>query len=163
MPMSDQNLEETLIKISASLLSVQEQLRTLEDKPALNGAFDEICRQVKELHLVTHRIEDMLISSTTGEGLVMRVKELEGDNDQRKEFMSNTVLPSLEQHREVVFKMKLFDEQIAPAIGDISIVKAEVAKLKYAQAIYSKAVWFLSLTVAGVLVKALMDLIVASP
>ena len=79
MPMSDQNLEETLIKISASLLSVQEQLRTLEDKPALNGAFDEICRQVKELHLVTHRIEDMLISSTTGEGLVMRVKELEGD------------------------------------------------------------------------------------
>jgi hypothetical protein len=159
--MADQGLQKTLLDISTSLLSVQKQLDHLKDSPALNGAFDEICRQVKELHETTHRIEEMLISPTSGEGLVMRVKELEGDNETRKEFMSTTVMPSLEQHRQMVFKMKLFDEQIVLALTDLSFMKAEVATLKLKQAIQSKVGWAIGLGVIGLIVARFMNLIMS--
>ena len=157
MPISDQELQDTLLKISASILSIQKQLDELKHSPALNGAFDQICKEVTEQHAAIHRIEEMLISPSTGDGLVMRVKELEGDNDTRKEFMSATVLPSLERFQKMRFQMESFD----PALKKITSLEEEVSSLKLKQAISSKVAWGGILTALGLAVSKLMTLLMS--
>ena len=155
--MNDQELQKTLLGISASVLSIQKQLDELKDSPVLNGAFDKMCSEVKELHETTHRIEEMLISPVNGEGLVMRVKELESKNETREEFMTTTVMPSLDEHRHMVFKMKAYEEQMA----DISKLKEDVAAHTLKQAIQSKVGWAVGLGVIGLIVTRLMNLVVS--
>ena len=160
MGLSDQELGKILGEISSSLASVREELNELKHKPALNGEFNSLVKQVQELHEGFHRVEEILIDPGTGEGLVMRVKELEGKNETREEFMSSTVMPSLEQHRQMVFRM----EQLTPVLAAHDKLKEDVAELKLKQSIQSKLGWAMALAVTSIIVKGLMDLLmVGSP
>jgi hypothetical protein len=157
MSMSEEQLGQILGEISASLNSVREELNELKHKPALNGEFTALVKQVKELHEGFHRVEEILIDPSTGEGLVMRVNELARDNEDRKDFLSNTVMPSLEQHRQMVFKM----EQLTPVLAAHDKLKEDVAELKLKQSIQSKLGWALGLAMTSIIVKGIMDLLMA--
>ena len=151
-------LTPVLEKLLDNLQSVREEINELKHKPALNGEFNAMVLQVKELHESVHRLEGVLIDPVSGEGLVMRVKELEGKNEIRDDFMTSTVLPSLDQHREMVFRM----EQMTPVLMAHERLKEDVAELKLKQSIQSKIGWALGFAVTSIIVKGLMDLLMAT-
>ena len=152
------DLTPVLEELLKSLQQVREEINELKHKPALNGEFNALVKQVQQLHDGFHRVEEILIDPGTGEGLIMRVKDLEGDNELRKEFMATTVMPSLDQHREMVFRM----EQMTPVLMAHEKLKEDVAELKLKQSIQSKIGWALGLAVTSIIVKGLMDLLMAS-
>ena len=70
------DLAPVLEELLKSLQQVREEINELKHKPALNGEFNALVKQVKELHDGFHRVEEILIDPGTGEGLIMRVKDL---------------------------------------------------------------------------------------
>ena len=84
-----------------------------------------------------------------------RVAELEGDNSTRKEFMSQTVMPSLEQFQKMRFQMESYD----PSMKKLGDLEDEVSSLKLKQAISSKVAWGAGLTALGIAVSKLAALL----
>ena len=158
MPMSESDLQKTLLEISASLLSVQKQLDELKKNPVMNGAFERICKEVSEQHAAIHRIELALVNPVDGSGLMKRVAELEGDNNTRKDFMSQTVLPSLEAFQKMRFQMESHDSNIKK----LDQLEDEVSSLKLKQAISSKVAWGAGLTALGIAVSKLAALLMSA-
>ena len=154
--MEDKKLLEMMVQITSSLSLVQTQLDDLKKAPALNGKFDQLVSDVKELHEGFHRMEDILIDPKTGEGIVSRVKEIENYIDRREEFMAKDVYPAMQDFEKIKSQMDL---QVNPVISEYNKLREEVAELKLKQAIQAKIGWALALATGSILVKSVMDLV----
>lgn len=157
--MEEKKLLEMMVQITSSLSLVQSQLDDLKKAPALNGKFDQLVVDVKELHEGFQRVEDILINPNTGEGIVSRVKDIESYMNRREEFMNNAVYPAMEDFAKIKNKMEL---QVNPVIDEYSKLREEVAELKLKQAIQAKIGWALALATGSILVKSVMDLVLTS-
>jgi len=151
--MSDPNLHLLLQNIQSQLSSVEDKLNSAK---ALNGGFEQLVDKVDALQLDFTAIKNLLLGDGIKEGVVNKVKDLEDWQLRKEVYLKEQVYPAIKMLDVVGFKL----EQIIPIIDSHEDMKRDVTKLKYAQAIYSKVVWFLALTVAGVLIKAFMDLLV---
>ena len=154
--MSDPNLHLLLQNIQNQLSSVEEKLNSAK---SLNGGFDKLVEKVDALQDDFTAIKNLLLGDGEKEGVVNKVKDLEDWQSRKENYLKEQVYPAMKMLDAVGFKL----EQISPMLISHEEIKSDVQKLKYAQGIYSKVVCFLALSVGGVLIKSLMDLIVASP